>query len=68
MKIDVNHDACIGCGLCVNTDQENFDWDITGYIIPINNHITEKTIAAKNSCPVDAISINEKNIKENDKS
>ena len=61
MKIEINHDACIGCGACVNIDQENIGFDKKGYAIPINQNINEKTIEAQNCCPVDAISIVEQN-------
>lgn len=57
MKIEVNHEACIGCGVCRSIDKENFDFDTQGYIETINQNVTDLTIEAKNSCPVDAINI-----------
>ena len=57
MKIQINHDACIGCGACIGIDGENLSYDDEGCAVPINHNITDKTIDAKNSCPVDAINI-----------
>lgn len=57
MKIEVNHEACIGCGICRSIDTENFDFKGNGYIEAINQNVTDLTIEAKNSCPVDAINI-----------
>lgn len=60
MKIDVNHETCIGCGMCISVDSENFDYDSEGYATAINNNVTNKTVEAQESCPVDAITINDK--------
>lgn len=57
MKIEINRNACIGCGMCISTDTENFDYDKEGYAVAKNNNITDLTMDAKNYCPVDAISI-----------
>lgn len=59
MKIEVNHDACIGCGMCKYIDDATFDYDDNGYIVAKNNEVTELTKEAENNCPVNAISIKE---------
>ena len=56
MKVEVNHDACIGCGACMNI-ADNFDFDSEGYVSVVNETVTEKTKEAKECCPVGAISI-----------
>lgn len=61
MKIEVNHDACIGCGMCKYIDDETFDYNNEGYIIAKKNEPTELTIEAANNCPVNAITIKEEN-------
>ena len=60
MKIEVNHEACIGCRMCIAIDEENFTFDDEGYVKPINHNITNKTYEAKDCCPVEAINIIEK--------
>ena len=57
MKLEVDHEKCIGCGACISIDSENLDYDNEGFAIPINHNITDLTIEAKNCCPVEAISI-----------
>lgn len=57
MKIEVNHDACIGCGMCKYIDDATFDYDDSGYIIAKTNEATDLTIEAANNCPVNAITI-----------
>ena len=66
MKVEVNHDACIGCGMCKYIDAKTFDYDKAGYMIAKNDNITELTNEAANSCPVNAITIT--NETENDNS
>ena len=61
MKVEVNHDACIGCRMCIAIDEENFEFDEQGYVVPTNNNVTDKTYEAKESCPVEAINIIEEN-------
>jgi len=57
MKIEVNHDACIGCGMCKYIDDATFDYDENGYIIAKTNEATDLTKEAANNCPVSAITI-----------
>ena len=37
MKVEVNHDACIGCGMCKYIDENTFEYDDKGYIIAKTN-------------------------------
>ncbi len=57
-ELNVNKDACIGCGACVAIDKEHFDFGDDGLSEVISNENIE-TEAVKNaisSCPTDAIS------------
>lgn len=63
MRIEINHNACIGCGMCKYIDEDTFDFDDKEYIIAKTNNITDLTKEAANSCPVEAIKI----IEEKDK-
>lgn len=58
-KINVNTDACIGCGACVAIDSEHFDFDENGYseVISNDNLETSDLSNAISSCPTNAISI-----------
>lgn len=64
MKIEVNHEACIGCGMCNYIDNKTFDFDDQGYITTKSEEVTDLTKEAANNCPVNAIKIIEP--KEND--
>ena len=59
MKVEVNHEACIGCGMCKYIDEVTFDYDKKGYMVAKTNNVTDLTKEAANSCPVSAISIEE---------
>jgi len=57
-KLNVNEEACIGCGACVAIDGAHFDFNEDGLSEVINNENIE-TEEAKNaiaSCPTNAIS------------
>ena len=61
MNIKVDKDTCIGCGACINTCEEVFDYDDDGLAKVISNNITDESIIdsatdAMNACPVGAIS------------
>lgn len=61
MNFKVDKDTCIGCGACVNTCEEVFDYDDDGLAKVISNNITDEFIIdsateAMNACPVGAIS------------
>lgn len=67
-KIRVIEEKCIGCGACVATCPEVFDFDDEGYAKAINDNINsldaeikENAIDAKEGCPTDAIEIEENN-------
>lgn len=63
MKAIVERDDCIGCGLCVTICPEVFDLDDEEIAIVIADPIPEDSIdeakEAEESCPTDAISIEE---------
>lgn len=60
-KIVVDHNKCIGCGICVGTDPEHFDYNDAGLSEPVSQeNIDEKVMEAVNACPVSAISVEEK--------
>lgn len=61
MNFKVDKDTCIGCGACINTCEEVFDYDDDGLAKVISNNITDENIIdlateAMNNCPVGAIS------------
>lgn len=61
MNFKVDKDTCIGCGACINTCEEVFDYDDDGLAKVISNTITDESIIdlateAMNNCPVGAIS------------
>lgn len=57
-KLNVNTDACIGCGACVAIDGTHFDFDENGLseVISNENVETEECQNAIASCPTNAIS------------
>lgn len=61
MNFKVDKDTCIGCGACINTCEEVFDYDDDGLAKVISNTLTDENIIdlateAMNNCPVGAIS------------
>ena len=65
MKVEVNKDICIGCGLCTNIAPDVFSMNDEGKAKAIDGEIAEKdqplVEEAVNSCPVSAIKIISKN-------
>ena len=59
-KIEIDADACIGCGACVAACEENFDMD-GDKAIAKNAEVEEigKNQDAADGCPVDCIKITE---------
>ena len=61
MELKVNKDKCIGCGMCVSTLDEVFDFDDDGQAKVIQNPIKEENeeaageLAGDNGCPTGAI-------------
>lgn len=58
-KLEVNKDACIGCGACVAIDPDHFDFgdDQLSEVINNDNLDSELVNNAISSCPTNAISI-----------
>lgn len=58
-KLVVNADACVGCGACVYTDPEHFEFNDNGvsHAISQENIESESVQNAIQSCPTCAISI-----------
>ena len=57
--VKVDNTKCTGCGACVAIAPENFDFDDDGLSKVINEEVTENSKSACESCPVEAISIQE---------
>lgn len=57
-KLNINEDACIGCGACVAVDGVHFDFNEDGLseVISNENIDTEECKNAIASCPTNAIS------------
>ena len=58
MKVNVDEDLCTGCGLCIDTCPEVFDWDedIAKVIAdPVPGDQEGCVLEAEDSCPVEAI-------------
>jgi len=62
-KVKLDQSKCIGCGACVaisgSANGGNFDFDDNGLSKVVNEEVTESTQEAIDSCPVEAISIEE---------
>ena len=60
-KLEVNQDSCIGCGACVATDPEHFDFNDEGLSNAISNDNLDSPELnnAMESCPTNAIDIKE---------
>lgn len=61
MKIEVDHNKCIGCGMCKYIDDKTFEFDDDGYIVATTNEVTDLTKEAQDNCPVSAIKIYQTN-------
>ncbi len=61
MKTQVNPDTCIGCGLCVDVCSEVYEMNDDGVAVAKVALIPDNAVAqcreAADSCPVDAIAI-----------
>ena len=61
MDLKINKDKCIGCGMCVSTLSEVFDFDDDGQAKVIENPVKEENeeqaaeLASDNGCPTGAI-------------
>ena len=56
-KVKVDNTKCIGCGACVAIAPETFDFDDDGLSKVINDAVTEDAKSASESCPVEAITV-----------
>ena len=59
MKAIVNHDTCIGCGLCISTVPEVFEVNADGKAEACGHTTDENRAAVQeaiDACPVQAIS------------
>ena len=56
-KVTVNNDACIGCGLCVGSCPDLFEFGDDGKAVAIDAPVTDEAAAedAIANCPVGAI-------------
>lgn len=63
MKTSVNQDTCISCGVCVSmcpdVYQFNDDDKSEAIVDEVPKELEEDAVAARDSCPVDAIDIDE---------
>ena len=57
-KLNVNKEACIGCGACIAIDPEHFDFGDDNYseVISDENIDSDSAHNAISSCPTNAIS------------
>ena len=59
MKLEVKQETCIGCGACVSTCSEVYDFNDDGlaHVIetPVKDENITKATEAKDACPVGAI-------------
>lgn len=59
MKLKVDKDACISCGLCMNEAPEVYSWDDDEKAKAINGQVPsdleEGAMAGIEGCPTDAI-------------
>lgn len=59
MKVFVDQDLCIGCGLCIDTVPEVFDWNNEERAEAIEEEVSsdyeDETTEAIENCPTDAI-------------
>lgn len=61
MKVRVNQDTCIGCGMCIDMCSEVFEYNDSGLSAAkseeVDSSFTESVTEAQQACPVDAIEV-----------
>ncbi len=59
VKLIVDQDLCISCGLCIETCPEVFDWNDDGkadvILDPVPEELEESAREAQDGCPTEAI-------------
>ncbi|NMB47194.1 MAG: ferredoxin [Firmicutes bacterium] len=59
MRLIVDQDLCISCGLCIDTCPEVFDWNDDGKadvtLDPIPEDLEDSASEAQEGCPTEAI-------------
>jgi len=55
--VEVDKDACIGCGSCVAAAPDIFEMDDNGKAEVIKDEATDEAEEAAGICPVDAITV-----------
>ena len=58
-KVKLNQDMCIGCGACVATCPDVFDFGDDGLAEVINDEVNDDVKMASEGCPTEAIEIDE---------
>ena len=59
-KVEIIKDSCISCGLCIQMNNEVFDYDAEGKSEVIKQIVNEEVENIANLCPTGAISITRK--------
>lgn len=59
MRVKVDPELCIGCGACVSTAPEVYDWDDNGKAVAVEDDVPsemeDEVKEALESCPTEAI-------------
>ncbi len=59
MRVKVDSELCIGCGACVSTAPEVYDWDDNGKAVAVEDDVPtemeDEVKEALESCPTEAI-------------
>lgn len=59
MRVKVDPELCIGCGACVSTAPEVYDWDDNGKAVAVEDDVPtemeDEVREALESCPTEAI-------------
>ena len=62
-KIDINKEACVGCGMCVHQNPDYIVFDENGHAEPVGKEINpddkKSILESIECCPTEAICIEE---------